>query len=704
MKEWTRRQFLEKSAFGGGILAGSGYLAGRRPAPSTQASDGGLVAWWRFEESEEGRAWEAVSQRRDQVSGRYRLVKGLEAAALKLDGFTTCVTVMASDAPRLSGAFTIEAWIALAAYPWNWCPIVSQQKEERAGYFFGIGPAGELGLQVSFSGMYYRAEWRSCTSSDPVPLKEWTHVAASFDEKEGIALYLAGEETARLPLNGTVVLAPDVDLLIGMNHEKRPASHPHREYSNLPAWYSLDGIVDEIKVHGRALTAAKVRTSHLSRHPTSSPDLPARVMPSGPPGPGRFGAYYTRLRYYEEWDALWRTGDYSDVVVRFDETPVRVVFWKGTSYSPAWVMEDGTWITDQSVEAWTENETYEHMNDARCLYSHVRVLESHEARAVVHWRYAPVNTRNRLWRVDEKTGMACWVDEYYTFYPDGVGVRHITWKRETLGATWQLQETLPLCHPGQRPEDIIHLDALTLMDMDGDRHTYSWPGDAESRRDLRPKGANIEVVNLKSKAKPFLIFEPGTRIQVLGGTIRKGIFSAFPMANHWPVALIPSDGRTCQAPDRPAHFSPAISEPIVHEDGEGETSTASWLWGATERTDELVELARSWTRPAELAVLEGDLVSEGYAAKERAWMLSAHKSGAAARLRLAGSPASPIVHPALVIKNWDSGIARLDLDGRRLKRGAEFRLGHRQTMEGSDLMIWVRKRSSVPIELRLSPL
>ena len=33
---------------------------------------------------------------------------------------------------------------------------------------------------------------------------------------------------------------------------------------------------------------------------------------------GRFGAFYTRLKYYEVWDNLWRFGPYPDVVVGFD--------------------------------------------------------------------------------------------------------------------------------------------------------------------------------------------------------------------------------------------------------------------------------------------------------------------------------------------------------------------------------------------------
>ena len=38
-------------------------------------------------------------------------------------------------------------------------------------------------------------------------------------------------------------------------------------------------------------------------------------LPSGPDGPGVFGAYYTHLKHRSEWDKEWRVGDHPDIVV-----------------------------------------------------------------------------------------------------------------------------------------------------------------------------------------------------------------------------------------------------------------------------------------------------------------------------------------------------------------------------------------------------
>ena len=198
------------------------------------------------------------------------------------------------------------------------------------------------------------------------------------------------------------------------------------------------------------------------------------------------------------------------------------------------------------------------MEDPRCLYSNVRILESTEARAVVHWRYAPVSSRNHLWRVEETAGWGLWVDEYYYFYPDRTCVRKVVWSADALGAgsPSQIQETIPLCEPGQNAEDILNPDAVTLLNLKGESRTYSWPGELDSpakSRNLQPANPNIQVVNLKSKLKPFIVFEPGCRMTVYVGRVRKAVadFSAY---NHFPVSLLPSDGRFAVAPDRVSSF------------------------------------------------------------------------------------------------------------------------------------------------------
>lgn len=233
--------------------------------------------------------------------------------------------------------------------------------------------------------------------------------------------------------------------------------------------------------------------------PQQAPDIPPRRFPTISPT-GEFGATYAKLTYYDEWDALWRSGQYSDVVVQFDEHPIKVMFWRGSRYSACWVSENGKWMADQSRET-GENwdapiDPYlvptgccEHMSDTQCRHSHVRIIENHDARVVVEWRYALIDVRYRQSGVDPVTGWGFWGDEYYYIYPDGVAVRHV------LPGEGGWQETIFFNEPGTRPEDNVELEAVTLVNLKGDTHTYSWEH-GYPEYDLREP--IIQMTNMKS--------------------------------------------------------------------------------------------------------------------------------------------------------------------------------------------------------------
>ena len=117
----------------------------------------------------------------------------------------------------------------------------------------------------------------------------------------------------------------------------------------------------------------------------------------------------------------------------------------------------------------------EPMSDKQSRYSHVSILESSPARAVIHWRYALAEARNyKGARPDPSTGWTDWADEYWTVYPDGVAVRKQVLWSSALDATHEWQESIILNAPGQMPEDNIEADALTLENMAGKTATYHW--------------------------------------------------------------------------------------------------------------------------------------------------------------------------------------------------------------------------------------
>jgi hypothetical protein len=116
----------------------------------------------------------------------------------------------------------------------------------------------------------------------------------------------------------------------------------------------------------------------------------------------------------------------------------------------------------------------------------------------------------------------------------------------------------------------------------------------------------------------------------------------------------------------------------------------------------LVPLAKSWIYPAELKVTGNDFISEGYNFRERAYIVNCKKAGSNFECKVIASAKSPLINPAFVIKNWGDRDVELKIDGRKIKRGKNFRFGHRHRIEGSDLIVWLKTESTKPIEISLS--
>lgn len=619
------------------------------------------------------------------ISGNYSKVDGVLGEAMKFDGFTTQIRSNILNAEELKDGFSVESWVALATYPWNWCPVITQSDKERSGFYFGLGPQGEAGLFVSVNG-----SWEKCISSDKIILKEWTHIAATFNSKDGLKIYINGKLSTKLELKGELDIDSALEVLMGMNKEKVIPSHPVRTYATLPSWFSLDGICDEVKVYSGIRSEEDYQREASRLVSLAKPDIPERIMPSGPAGPGRFGAYYTKLKYYEEWDALWRVSDHSDIVIQFDDSPIRVVFWRGTRYSPAWVMENGQWMADQSGEYFDKLDgCFEHMIDPHCLYSHVRIIENTKARIVVHWRYIPVSVRKQFSQVDPVSGWQDCIDEYFTFYPDGVAVRKVI--EHSTGKPIGPSESIVLCQPGTTPEDNVHLEAMTLVNMKGENHTYSWANGAPVfKKGENPPDPVIQIVNLKSENKPFTIFEPANKMSVFGGEQRYEV-SHFPWWNHWPVAQNPSDGRYCQAPDRASHFSLAWGRPPYHV-GENNTFWYTWLYGAsTESPEKLAQLARSWNQAPEAIIEDEAVKTMGYDRSQRAYVFECIDQAGINKLdlKIMANDESPMVNGCFVLKNIDKDIKSIFSGKRELIRGSDYRAAIVRSLDGNQLIIWV---------------
>ena len=150
------------------------------------------VAWWKFDRASDNTVIDSVTNQNDAVLGAwFRIVEGVSGKAIKLDGFTSYVLRSGEDAPVIEGAFGIQGWFALGAYPTNWCPIVMQGNPSEAGFFLGVDARGRVGFKF-FAG----SEWQAVQSAEMVPLRKWTHLAGIYNGRDEITLYIEGKMIA----------------------------------------------------------------------------------------------------------------------------------------------------------------------------------------------------------------------------------------------------------------------------------------------------------------------------------------------------------------------------------------------------------------------------------------------------------------------------------------------------------------------------
>lgn len=677
------------------------------------------ISWWTFNNENNDFVLDTVQQKKDSVHGNFEYVPGIKGKAIKLDGFRTYIRRNTNNSNGLEGAFTVESWIALASYPWHWSPVIDCSYPEMRGFFWGIDQEGRIGFKIAAGSSWYEA-----TSEKKISLREWTHVAAVFEPDKKILLFIDGKLAANVDIKGNYIPSRNGTLTIGRNNTAQTWNE--FQLTTKTTYFFLDGILDEIKITGKAKTEAEIFSEFYAIKNLSQPALSNREhLPKGPVGSGNFGAFYTKLDYYKEWDDLWRVSDVPDLFVRFDQSPAQLVFWRGTSYVPCWVTENDIWYTNEWLETWGSDveSCAEPLMDRQCRYSRVSIIENTDARVVIHWRYALSDAFYQFVAVSDD-GNGEWCDEFYTIYPDMAGVRkmELHYSRPERKHDWE--EQIVVLPPGKYPDDVIERDAISLVNMAGDVKKYSWHDEDLKIEMPEPIGANMSFVNLKSKYRPFLIVSPDP-VKTVEGTwdspffrtyaskMAKGGFRQDPVPsvygwwNHWPVAPIPGDGRWVTVTDKPSHFN--LTTFVQWKDYEYTKSTRTriMLQGMTDKNaDELVPLAKSWLQAPKMQISSDAYGGGHYDQSERAYLVEKIKPGnlSSCTFVCEASENSPLLNPAIIIKNWGNQSATLSIDGQNIMPGENFRQGIRKGPLGEDLIIWLRLERQKPVQISVGQL
>ena len=149
--------------------------------------------------------------------------------------------------------------------------------------------------------------------------------------------------------------------------------------------------------------------------------------------------------------------------------------------------------------------------------------------------------------------------------------------------------------------------------------------------------------------------------------------------------------------DRPAH-----------------SSLSHWHWEAYEMTDksvtklmllgmtdngikDLVTIAKSWAFAPEISTGSRSVGRAEYNPAEKAYSIDLYQPGQEIQFTLNASKDEPMHNPAFVLTNWGESDISLNFSDKTLQRGKDFRYGHRQGLEKTDLIIWIKADSEIPI-------
>ncbi|MEV5774844.1 GH32 C-terminal domain-containing protein [Streptomyces antimycoticus] len=260
-------------------IAGSPLIplaqSGSASAAPAHRRAAGLTACWNFPEGKGATTEEQITHTTNPISyvfndaaykpdsdplwSQKNQADGVLSGALLFDGYSTWIARGAAETTLPTDGLTVEAWVAPRAFEWGDegkpSVIINQQdKGARRGFCLGVGRHGRWQFGVGTGDAWYEV---TAPEAAALTAGKWAHVAAVFAPGDGaIRLYLNGQPVARSAIPATARLSKaDVPLLVGRHNQ--PVIINGTFAVNM-----FNGLIDELKLHGGALTDSEIAAGH----------------------------------------------------------------------------------------------------------------------------------------------------------------------------------------------------------------------------------------------------------------------------------------------------------------------------------------------------------------------------------------------------------------------------------------------------------
>jgi glucose/arabinose dehydrogenase/PKD repeat protein len=199
----------------------------------------GLVAAYGFNEGTGAAAADASgTANHGTVTGATWTNAGRYGNALSFDGTNDAVTVPDANSLDLTTGMTLEAWVRPTAAGGAWRTVIAKN----AGTTVAYNLYGNRNTNVPALEIYNGTRLRATNGTAQLPLNTWSHVAGTYDGST-LRLYVNGTQVGTFATAGSILTSTG-QLWIGGN-------------SVWSEWFA--GLIDEVRVYSRALTAAEIQ-------------------------------------------------------------------------------------------------------------------------------------------------------------------------------------------------------------------------------------------------------------------------------------------------------------------------------------------------------------------------------------------------------------------------------------------------------------
>ncbi len=238
-----------------------GSLAATQTAAAGQA---GLVAAYGLDEGSGTTVTDQSGNGNNGTIANATWVAGKYGNALSFNGSNSWVTVADSNSLDLTTGMTVEAWVNPSALGAAYRTVVF--KEQTGNEVFSLYGAQSGSGQVP-TGEAFIGGYKNASGTSALALNSWTHLAESYDGSS-LRLYVNGTLVATTAAPGALTVSNGA-LRIGGN--------------NIWGEY-FAGLIDEVRVYNRALSAAEIQTdmaTPITPIDTQPPTAPANLSATG---------------------------------------------------------------------------------------------------------------------------------------------------------------------------------------------------------------------------------------------------------------------------------------------------------------------------------------------------------------------------------------------------------------------------------------